>query len=50
MRRATPSLPAFDEAVATVEAARDPLDLVCGPGVELAAEAELTAELACSQR
>jgi hypothetical protein len=43
-------VPAFDEAVATVEQAADPLDLVCGPGVELPAEAALTADLVCSNR
>lgn len=43
-------VPAFDAAVATVEQAADPLDLVCGPGVELPAEAALTADLVCSNR
>ena len=43
-------VPAFDEAVATVEGAADPLDLVCGPGVELAAEHELQADLVCANR
>jgi hypothetical protein len=43
-------VPAFDEAVAAVEQAADPLDLVCGPGVELPAEAALTADLVCSNR
>jgi hypothetical protein len=43
-------VPAFDEAVATVEQAADPLDLVCGPGVELPAEAALTADLVCANR
>jgi hypothetical protein len=43
-------VPAFDEAVATVEQATDPLDLVCGPGVELPAEAALTADLVCTNR
>ena len=43
-------VPAFDEAVAAVEQAGDPLDLVCGPGVELASEHALTAELACVDR
>jgi hypothetical protein len=43
-------VPAFDEAVAVVEQAADPLDLVCGPGVELPAEAALTADLVCSNR
>ena len=41
---------AFDEAVATVEQATDPLDLVCGPGVELSAEAALSADLVCANR
>lgn len=41
---------AFDEAVAAVEEAADPLDLVCGPGVELPAEAALTADLVCANR
>lgn len=41
---------AFDRAVTTVESASDPLDLVCGPGVELTAEVEMQAELACAQR
>ena len=43
-------VPAFDEAVAAVEAATDPLDLVCGPGVELAGEAALSADLVCANR
>ena len=42
--------PAFDAAVAAVEQAADPLDLVCGPGVELPAEAALTADLVCANR
>lgn len=41
---------AFDEAVAAVEQAADPLDLVCGPGVELSAEAALSADLVCANR
>lgn len=41
---------AFDEAVTTVEEAVDPLDLVCGPGVELSDEAALHAELVCAHR
>lgn len=41
---------AFDEAVATVEQAADPLELVCGPGVELSAEAALSADLVCANR
>ncbi|MGF9753961.1 hypothetical protein AAII07_02070 [Microvirga sp. 0TCS3.31] len=41
---------AFDEAVATVEQAVDPLDLVCGPDVELSAEAALSADLVCAHR
>jgi hypothetical protein len=36
--------------VATVEQAADPLDLVCGPGVELSAEAALSADLVCAHR
>ncbi|GAB3026472.1 hypothetical protein GCM10011376_13050 [Nocardioides flavus (ex Wang et al. 2016)] len=43
-------VPAFDEAVAAVEQAADPLELVCGPGVELPAEAALSADLVCSNR
>lgn len=43
-------VPAFDEAVAAVEEATDPLDLVCGPGVELAPADRLTADLACAHR
>jgi hypothetical protein len=43
-------VPAFDEAVATVEQAADPLDLVCGPDVELSAEAALSADLVCARR
>ena len=43
-------VPAFDEAVATVEQAADPLDLVCGPDVELSAEAALSADLVCAHR
>jgi hypothetical protein len=41
---------AFDEAVAAVEQAADPLDLVCGPDVALPAEAALTADLVCANR
>ena len=43
-------VPAFDEAVATVEQAADPLDLVCGPDIELSAEAALSADLVCDHR
>ena len=43
-------VPAFDEAVTTVEQAADPLDLVCGPDVELSAEAALSADLVCANR
>ncbi len=43
-------VPAFDEAVDTVELAADPLDLVCGPGVELTSEDSLRAELVCANR
>ena len=43
-------VPAFDEAVAAVEQAADPLDLVCGPDVELSAEAALSADLVCDHR
>ncbi|HSU03425.1 MAG TPA: hypothetical protein VLK03_12805 [Nocardioides sp.] len=41
---------AFDAAVTAVEGAADPLELVCGPAVELGAEDALTAELACAGR
>lgn len=41
---------AFDQAVTAVEKASDPLDLVCGPGVELSDEAALSAELVCANR
>ena len=44
------AVPAFDEAVAAVADAPDPLDLVCGPGVELGSEDALAAELACASR
>ena len=43
-------VPAFEAGVAAVEAAADPLDLVCGPGVDLPAEAEMQADLVCAQR
>ncbi|NPD04881.1 hypothetical protein HN031_09330 [Nocardioides sp. zg-1308] len=43
-------VPAFDEALAAVEAAADPLELVCGPDVELSAEDSLKAELVCAHR
>ena len=43
-------LPAFDEAIAAVQGASDPLALVCGPGVELGAEDALAADLACAHR
>ena len=43
-------VPAFDEAVQTVEQAADPLDLVCGPGVELSSEDALRADLVCAHR
>ena len=43
-------VPAFDEAVTTVEEAADPLDLVCGPGVELSSEDALRADLVCAHR
>lgn len=43
-------LPAFDEAVAAVEDASDPLDLVCGPGVELGSEDAPAADLVCANR
>lgn len=43
-------VPAFDEAVATVERAADPLELVCGPDAELSAEAALSADLVCANR
>jgi hypothetical protein len=41
---------AFDEAVVAVEQAADPLELVCGPDVELSAEAALSADLVCANR
>lgn len=41
---------AFDEAVAAVDRAADPLELVCGPHVELSAEAALSADLVCANR
>lgn len=41
---------AFDEAVTIVEQAADPLELVCGPDVELSAEAALSADLVCANR
>lgn len=44
------AVPAFDEAVATVERAADPLELVCGPDAELSAEAALSADLVCANR
>lgn len=43
-------LPAFDEARAAVEESADPLELVCGPGVELSAEDALRADLVCARR
>lgn len=43
-------VPAFEAGVAAVEAAADPLELVCGPGVDLPAEAEMQADLVCAQR
>jgi len=43
-------VPAFDEAVATVQESADPLDLVCGPGVELSSEDALRADLVCAHR
>ena len=43
-------VPAFDRAVTTVQEAADPLDLVCGPGVELSAEDALRADLVCAHR
>lgn len=43
-------VPAFDEAVATVQDSADPLDLVCGPGVELSSEDALRADLVCAHR
>ena len=43
-------VPAFDEAVAAVEEVADPLDLVCGPGVELSSEDALRADLVCAHR
>ncbi|WP_374454534.1 hypothetical protein [Nocardioides sp.] len=43
-------VPAFDKGVATVEQAADPLDLVCGPGVDLSSEDALKADLVCANR
>lgn len=43
-------VPAFDEAVAAVEQAADPLELVCGPDAELSAETALSADLVCANR
>ena len=43
-------VPAFDGAVDAVEQAADPLDLVCGPGVEHTSEDALRAELVCANR
>lgn len=44
------ALPAFDEAVRAVQDAVDPLDLVCGPDVELGSEDALAADLVCANR
>ena len=43
-------VPAFDKGVATVEQAAEPLDLVCGPGVDLSSEDALKADLVCANR
>lgn len=43
-------VPAFDKGVATVEEAADPLDLVCGPGVDLSSQDVLRADLVCANR
>ena len=43
-------VPAFDEGVATVEKAADPLDLVCGPDAKLSSEDALKADLVCANR
>ncbi|MDR7254818.1 hypothetical protein J2X46_003816 [Nocardioides sp. BE266] len=43
-------VPAFDQGVATVEKAADPLDLVCGPDAKLSSEDALTADLVCANR
>ena len=43
-------VPAFDQGVAAVEEAADPLDLVCGPGVDLTSEDALKADLVCANR
>ena len=40
----------FDDGLAAVEQAGDPLDLVCGPDVPLSAEDRLRADLVCAQR
>ena len=41
---------AFDEGLAAVEKADDPLDLVCGPGVQLSSQDRLRADLVCARR
>jgi hypothetical protein len=41
---------AFDEGLAAVERADDPLDLVCGPQAELSSEDRLRADLVCARR
>ena len=41
---------AFDDGLAAVEQAEDPLDLVCGPGVRLSSQDRLRADLVCAQR
>ena len=41
---------AFDEGLAAVQQAEDPLTLVCGPGVELSSQDRLRADLVCARR
>ncbi len=43
-------LPAFDAAIEVVDNAPDPLDLVCGPTVELDSQDALKADLVCARR
>jgi hypothetical protein len=51
LEHACPSVAdAYEAALAAVEAADDPLDLVCGPDAELDGEDALKAELVCAAR
>lgn len=51
LEHACPSVAdAFEAALAAVEAADDPLDLVCGPDAELSGEDALKADLVCADR